>query len=90
MRFVDECPFCVPSKPVYLRGDNWRVICTDEPNHYVLAPKEHLTCTAKNLARCSDMFEAIEGMGWPMEIVVHLNSWHTSVNHLHAHLYRKG
>jgi len=89
MRFIDNCPFCFPSQPVYLQGDNWRVICTDEPNHYLLVPKEHLPCRAASLAKCADMFEAIEGMGWPMEIVVHLNGYHVSINHLHVHLYRR-
>jgi len=90
MRFIDNCPFCFPTQPVYLQGDNWRVIVHEEANHYLLVPKEHLPSTAASLAKSADMFEAIEGMGWPMEIVVHLNGYQGWSGHLCVHLYRRG
>lgn len=91
MRVKEGCVLCFPDQPIYLQGDNWRIIVApDEPNHYLLAPKEHLPCTGASLARSGAMFEAIEGITWPMEIVVHLNGFHLGLpHHLHIHLYRR-
>lgn len=86
---VNNCPFCYPAHPVYLHGENWHIICTDEPNHYILAPKQHLPCTAQALSTFRHAFEAIKNITFPLEVVVHLNGYHISVNHLHVHLYRR-
>lgn len=89
MNLKQGCPFCFPNHEVYVQGKTWRMLCTDEPDHYVLVPKEHLTATTDELAKARALFEALYYLSWPMEIVIHLNGYHTSIEHLHVHVYRK-
>lgn len=90
MNLKQGCPFCFPDHEVYLEGDAWRLICTDEPNHYILVPKEHIRPMAPDLAKAKGIFQALYYIPWPAEIVAHLNDYHTSVEHLHVHVYRRG
>ena len=86
---IKNCPLCHPQHEIYVEGEDYRVLCTSEPNHYILASREHLPCTASALSKCRWIFDVIGGMGWPMEIVIQLNGHQMGVNHLSVHLYRR-